>query len=100
MPLVKQCEEIMERFKPDNKFDTAKTVELTYPCIQPHCSTLPSLPVSIQRLKELRLTGQYSDVNIYIEGYGLVAQVHRIVLSLWSFPFAKVSQFQFYFSLI
>ncbi|AES98295.2 BTB/POZ domain-containing protein At2g30600 [Medicago truncatula] len=91
MPLVKQCEEVMERIKVDNKlFDTGKNVELTYPCIGPHCSTLPSLPVSIQRLVQLKLSGQYSDVNIYIESYGFVARVHRIVLSLWSIPFAKM----------
>lgn len=93
-PLVKQCEETMERFKLDKKlFDTGKNVELTYPSIRPHCSTLPSLPVSTQQLKQLKLTGQYSDVNIYIEGYGLIARAHKIVLSLWSIPFARVSQF-------
>ncbi|KAI5435467.1 hypothetical protein KIW84_022050 [Lathyrus oleraceus] len=91
MPLVKQCEEVMERFKVDNKlFDTGKNVELTYPCIGPHRSTLSSLPVSIQRLGQLKLSGQYSDVDIYIESYGFVARVHRIVLSLWSIPFSKM----------
>lgn len=91
MPLLKQCEEVIERFKVDNKlFDTGKNVELTYPCIGPHRSTLPSLPVSIQRLGQLKLSRQYSDVDIYIENYGFVARVHRIVLSLWSIPFAKV----------
>ncbi|KAG4966653.1 hypothetical protein JHK84_041224 [Glycine max] len=90
-PLVKQCEETMERFKLDKKlFDTGKNVELTYPSIRPHCSTLPSLPVSTQQLKQLKLTGQYSDVNIYIEGYGLIARAHKIVLSLWSIPFARM----------
>ncbi|MCI18071.1 BTB/POZ domain-containing protein [Trifolium medium] len=99
MPLVKQCEEIMERFKVDIKlFETGKNVELTYPCIGPHRSTLPSLPVSIQRLGQLKLSGQYSDVNIYIESYGFVARAHRIVLSLWSIPFAKVTQFHYLIS--
>ncbi|XP_019413234.1 PREDICTED: BTB/POZ domain-containing protein At2g30600 isoform X2 [Lupinus angustifolius] len=91
MPLLKQCEETMERFKKDKKlFDSNKNVELTYPCIRPHCSILPSLPLSVERLRQLKLTGQYSDVNIYIENYGLVAQAHRIILSLWSIPFAKM----------
>ncbi|KAK7280797.1 hypothetical protein RJT34_25864 [Clitoria ternatea] len=90
-PLVKQCEEVMERFKLDKKLlETSKNVELTYPSIRPHCSTLSSLPVSIQRLKQLKLTGQYSDVNIYIESYGLIARAHKIVLSLWSIPFARM----------
>ncbi|KAF2310202.1 hypothetical protein GH714_007194 [Hevea brasiliensis] len=34
--------------------------------------------------------GEYSDVNMYIEGHGLVAQPHRVILSLWSIPFAKM----------
>lgn len=94
MPLVKQCEETMERLKLDKKLlDTGKNVELTYPSIRPHCSTLPSLPISIHQLKQLKLTGQFSDVSIYIESYGLIAQAHKIVLSLWSIPFARVSQF-------
>ncbi|KAE9620943.1 putative chromatin remodeling & transcription regulator BTB-POZ family [Lupinus albus] len=91
MPLLKQCEETMGRFKKDKKlFDINKNVELTYPCIRPHCSILPSLPLSIERLRQLKLTGQYSDVNIYIENYGLTAKAHRIILSLWSIPFAKM----------
>lgn len=94
MSLAKQCEETMERFKLNQKlFCSGKKVELSYPSTRPHCgTTLPSLPVSSQRLKQLQLTGQYSDVDIYIEGYGLIAQAHKIVLSLWSVPFAKVSQ--------
>jgi len=99
MPLVKQCEETMERFKVDKKLlGTGKNVELTYPSIRPHSSTLPSLPISIHQLRQLKLTGQFSDVSIYIEGYGLVARAHKIVLSLWSIPFARVSQFHNFLS--
>jgi hypothetical protein len=29
-------------------------------------------------------------LNIYVEIYGFVARAHRIVLSLWSIPFAKL----------
>lgn len=95
MPLVKQCEETMERFKLNKKlFDSGKSIVLSYPSNRPHCcATFPSgLPVNVQKLKQLLLTRKYSDVNIDIEGHGLVAQPHKIVLSLWSFPFAKVSQ--------
>lgn len=97
MSLAKQCEETIERFKLNQKlFDLGKNVELSYQSTRPHCctTTLPSLPVSSQRLKQLQLNGQYSDVDIYVEGYGLIAQAHKIVLSLWSIPFAKVSQLQ------
>ncbi|KAI4317032.1 hypothetical protein L6164_024944 [Bauhinia variegata] len=91
MPLVKQCEETMERIKLNRKlFESGNNVELSYPSTWPRCTTLPSLPIGIQRLKQLQSTGEYSDVNMYIEGYGLVAQVHKIILSSWSIPFAKM----------
>ncbi|KAJ6306208.1 hypothetical protein OIU78_021515 [Salix suchowensis] len=68
MPLAKRCEET------------------------PHCFTaFPSqLPINVQRLKQLRMTGDFSDINIYIEGHGLVAQTHKVILSLWSVPFSKM----------
>ncbi|KAJ4835845.1 hypothetical protein Tsubulata_046687 [Turnera subulata] len=94
MPLVKQCEETIERFKLNKKlFDSGKNVELSYPNSRPLCCTIfPSgLPVNAQMLKQLRLTGEYSDVDIHIEGYGLVAKSHKVILSLWSAPFAKAS---------
>ncbi|KAB1226139.1 hypothetical protein CJ030_MR1G023912 [Morella rubra] len=83
----------MERFKLNKKlFDSGKNVELSYPSNRPHCcATFPSgLPVNVQKLKHLHLTGKFGDVNIYIEGHGLVAQQDKIILSLWSVPFAKI----------
>lgn len=94
MPLVKQCEETMERFKLNKKlFDSGKNVELAYPSSRPHCTVFPfGLPINSQRLKQLASNCEYADVNIYVESHGLVAQSHKIILSLWSVPFAKVSQ--------
>ena len=94
MPLVKQCEEIIERFKLNKKlFDSGKNVEISYPSSRPRCGTaFPSgLPVNMQRLKEFQLTGKYSDVDIHIEGHGLVVRSHKIIFGLWSVPFTKVS---------
>ncbi|XP_011034881.1 PREDICTED: BTB/POZ domain-containing protein At2g30600-like isoform X2 [Populus euphratica] len=93
MPLVRQCEETAERFKLNKKlFDSGKSVELSYPSFQPHCRmAFPSqLPMNVKRLKQLQSTGDYSDINIYIEGHGLVAQLHKVILSLWSVPFSKM----------
>ncbi|XP_048444266.1 BTB/POZ domain-containing protein At2g30600 isoform X2 [Pyrus x bretschneideri] len=93
IPLVKQCEEAMERWKLNKKlFDFGKCVELSYPYTRPNCCTaFPfGVPVDIPRLKQLYLTSKYSDVNIYIEGHGLIARSHKIILSLWSLPFAKM----------
>lgn len=83
----------MERFKLNKKlFDSGKCVELSYPCTRPHCCTaFPfGVPIDVLRLRQLHSTNKYSDVNIYIEGHGLIAQSHKIILSLWSLPFAKV----------
>ncbi|KAF2324780.1 hypothetical protein GH714_016759 [Hevea brasiliensis] len=93
MPLAKQCEETVERFQLNKKlFDSGRNVELSYPNSWPHCSaTFPfGLPINVLKLKKLHSAAQYSDVNIYIEGHGLVAQPHRVILSLWSIPFAKM----------
>lgn len=90
---MKQCEEMMERFKLNKKlFDSGKSVELSYPSSRLNSSTvfLNKLPVDVRRLNGSHLTGDYSDVDIYIEGHGLIAQSHRIILGLWSSPFTKV----------
>lgn len=93
VPLVKQCEETIERFKQNKKlFDSGKIVELSYTIFQPHSGTIfpAGLPVNPEKLRKLHLTGEHSDVSIYVEGHGLVAQPHRIILSLWSVPFMKM----------
>ncbi|KAF8410311.1 hypothetical protein HHK36_002838 [Tetracentron sinense] len=92
IPLVKQCEEIIERFKLNKKlFDSGKNVDISYPSSQPHCTVFPSeLPINVRRLKQLHSTGEYSDVDIYIDGHGHVSRSHKLVLSLWSAPFTKM----------
>ncbi|KAK4434125.1 BTB/POZ domain-containing protein [Sesamum alatum] len=91
--LAKQCEEMMERFKLNKKlFDSGKSVEISYPSTRLNCCTvfLNKLPIDVKRLTSFRLTGEYSDVDIYIEGHGQVARAHRIILGLWSAPFTKM----------
>ncbi|GFP78975.1 BTB/POZ domain-containing protein at2g30600 [Phtheirospermum japonicum] len=91
--LAKQCEEMMERFKLNKKlFDSGKSVEISYPSARLNCSAvfLNKLPIDVKRLNSFRLSTEYSDVDIYIEGYGLVARAHRIILGLWSAPFTKM----------
>lgn len=90
--LTKQCEGIIEQFKFNKKlFDLGKDVALSHPNTQ-KCSTgFPSgLPINAERLKQFRMGGQYCDVDIFIEGHGLVARAHRIILGLWSTPFTKM----------
>ncbi|XVE94417.1 hypothetical protein REPUB_Repub02eG0006600 [Reevesia pubescens] len=93
MPLVKQCEEAMDRFKVHkNLFDSGKNVELSYASSQPHSGGTVSsgLPINMQRLQQLHSTGEYSDISIYIEGQGLIARAHKVILSLYGAPFAKM----------
>lgn len=92
-PLIKQCEDIIERFKLNKKlFDSGKNIEIAYPSSRLHSSTaFPfGVPLNVQRVEQMHLTGKYSDVDICIEGHGLVARTHKTILSLWSVPFTKV----------
>ncbi|XVF74114.1 hypothetical protein PTKIN_Ptkin13bG0034200 [Pterospermum kingtungense] len=93
LPLVKQCEEAMERLKVNKKvFDLGRNVELSYVSSQPHCGGMLSsgLHLNMQRLQKLHSTGEYSDISIYIESQGLIARAHKVILSLHSVPFAKM----------
>ncbi|KAK6939223.1 Farnesoic acid O-methyl transferase [Dillenia turbinata] len=93
MPLVKQCDETIERFKLNKKsFDSGKNVELSHRSSQPHCcKAFPSgIPINMGRLKELQQTCEYGDVDVYIDGHIHVARAHKIILGLWSFPFMKM----------
>lgn len=94
--MVKQCEEVIERFKLNKKlFDSGKNIELSYPSSQPHSgvASFPlGLPVNVQRLEQFHTTGEFSDVDVSIEGHGLIARSHKVVLGLWSLPFMKVSE--------
>ncbi|KAL6011917.1 hypothetical protein ACLOJK_002383 [Asimina triloba] len=92
-PLVRQCDETIERFKMNKRlFDSGKKVELTYSSSRvQHCTIFPwEVPFDVQKLKQLLLTGEHGDLNIYIDGYGPVARAHKLILSLWSVPFMKM----------
>nr|GEV10092.1 BTB/POZ domain-containing protein At2g30600 [Tanacetum cinerariifolium] len=66
--------------------------ERAVPAHKPHCGgpAFPSgLPANVQRLEQLYMTGEFSDVDIRIEGHGLIARSHKVILGLWSLPFMK-----------
>ncbi|CAA3010178.1 BTB POZ domain-containing At2g30600 [Olea europaea subsp. europaea] len=93
MTLVKRCEETIERFKLNKKlFNSGKNVEISYQSSWLPCNTVfpYRLPIDVKRLNHFRSTGEYSDVDIYIEGHGFVARSHKIILGLWSYPFTKM----------
>ncbi|TYI82027.1 hypothetical protein E1A91_D05G193900v1 [Gossypium mustelinum] len=93
MPLMKQCKEAMERFKANKKLsDSGETMELSYASSHIHFggNFCCGLPINMQRLQQLRSTGEYSDISIYIEGQGLIARAHKVILGLYSVPFTKM----------
>lgn len=91
--LARLCEEMMERFKLKKKlFDSGRSIEISYPSSRLNCGNvfLNKLPIDIKRLNDFRLSGEYTDVDIYIEGHGKIARSHKIILGLWSVPFTKM----------
>ncbi|XP_020576565.1 BTB/POZ domain-containing protein At2g30600 [Phalaenopsis equestris] len=93
MSLIEQCDEILDHFKTKKKsFDSGKQVEiLNNSCAVQPCGIFPyGETAAVGKLKQFLASGEHSDVNIYVEGYGLVTRSHKLILSLWSAPFAKM----------
>lgn len=91
--LVVQCEQMKDALKDtplrkDHKLELLHSSPVTF---LRNCPAFSSdLPIDVQKLKILLETGKYRDVDVYIEGHGLVVQAHKLVLSVWSAPFAKM----------
>ncbi|KAL5713839.1 hypothetical protein ACHQM5_015881 [Ranunculus cassubicifolius] len=91
--LIRQCEEVIDRFKLNKKlFDSGKKVEILHQCSRmQHGSVFPfELPINVQKLNSSLSVGLYTDVDMYIDGHGLVTRCHKVILSLWSAPFLKM----------
>ncbi|WOL18186.1 BTB/POZ domain-containing protein [Canna indica] len=91
--LAKQCEEIMDRLKMNKKlFDSGEKVEIINMISQTEQFGIFPYEVSLNvgKLKHFLATAEHSDINLHIEGHGTVAHAHKLVLSLWSRPFAKM----------
>ena len=93
-PLVKRCEEMLDCLTMmDNELSaSSKNLEVSSSGSQAHqVDYVPfKAPVSVQKIKQFLASGEHSDINIFVSGHGLVAQAHKLILSLWSMPFAKV----------
>ncbi|KAI0514074.1 hypothetical protein KFK09_010108 [Dendrobium nobile] len=93
LSLIKRCNEISDRFKTERKlFDSGMKVEILSSTCEVQQSGLFPLeePAVVGKLKRFLANGEHSDVNIYVEGHGLVARSHKLILSMWSTPFAKM----------
>lgn len=93
LSLIKRCNEISDRFKTKRKlFDSGMKVEILSSSCEVQQSGLFPLeePAVVGKLKQFLANGEHSDVNIYVEGHGLLARSHKLILSMWSTPFAKM----------
>jgi hypothetical protein len=98
-PLVKRCEEMIYCLtKMGNKLSaSSNNLQVSSSGSQAHqVDYLPfKAPVCVKKIKQFLASGEHSDINIIVSGHGLVAQAHKLILSLWSMPFAKVHRYLF-----
>ena len=59
----------------DHKLELLHSSPITFLWNYPTFSS--DFPIDVQKLKNLLETGKYSDVDVYIEGRGLVFQAHK-----------------------
>lgn len=93
MPLVRQCEEYINRLKlSDRASEPCKRVELSCPISQPLSGFMfpTAFPADVAKLKKFYSSGEYSDVKICLSDHGVTFQSHKVILSLWSVAFAKM----------
>ena len=98
-PLVKCCEEIIDCWEVDKKLsESGKILKLSSSGFQDHkFDSFPlKAPVDVQKIGQFLANGKHSDINIHVNGHGLVAKGHKLILSLWSVPLAKVHSFSFF----
>ncbi|CAD6338097.1 unnamed protein product [Miscanthus lutarioriparius] len=92
-PLVKCCKEIIDCLEVDKKpSDSGKILKVSKSGLQDHKfdSSPLKAPLNVQKVGEFLANGEHSDINIYVNGHGLVAKGHKLILSLWSAPLAKM----------
>ncbi|RCV19754.1 hypothetical protein SETIT_4G001000v2 [Setaria italica] len=93
-PLIKCCEEIIDCSGVDKKLsESGKILKLSSSGFQQDhkFGSFPLKdPVDAQKIGQFLANGKHSDINIYVNGHGLVAKAHKLILSLWSVPFAKM----------
>ncbi|CAL5045157.1 unnamed protein product [Urochloa decumbens] len=90
--LVKCCEEIIDCLEVDNKLsESGRILKLSGSGFQDHkFGSFPlKAPVDAQKIGQFLANGKHSDINIHVNGHGLVAKGHKLILSLWSVPLAK-----------
>lgn len=94
--LVLQCRELKAAVAEEAEVGvTMETkLDITYQSpvtvFQDHSTCALNIPVNAAVLVQHLDSGEFSDVDLLVEDYGTVARAHRLILSAWSEPFAKV----------
>nr|CAB3466660.1 unnamed protein product [Digitaria exilis]CAB3469147.1 unnamed protein product [Digitaria exilis] len=90
--LVNCCNEITDCLEVDKLYESGKILKLSSSRFQDHkFDSFPlKAPVNVQKIGQFLAKGKHSDINIYVDGHGLVAKGHKLILSLWSVPLAKM----------
>lgn len=96
--LASRCEQLnlASMTREDNKLKMSEEdlkVEIMYQSsvFREEQATYPlSVPLNTAKLLQLLESGEFSDVEVTIADHGKVAMAHRLILSTWSEPFAKV----------
>lgn len=91
------CKEIIDCLEEEKPSDSGKILKLSKSGFQDRkFDSSPLKPLlNVQKVGEFLANGEHSDINIYVSGHGLVTKGHRLILSLWSAPLAKVHTFSF-----
>lgn len=101
--MASQCEELINviRRDSDDVWETvgeSRKVDIELKNIlgksDPDGFFLSQVPIDLGRLGELVDTGDYTDVELSVDGERQVVRAHRLILSAWSRPFAKVGFLQ------
>ena len=91
--LTRQCQEILK--EANDGYISEGTVRLVCNSgVESNNTRLgfaANSPVDPLELKNIFNNGEFSDVDVFIDGINFVAQGHKLVLSAWSIPFAKVT---------
>lgn len=100
--LVLQCQQLKLAVAEEAEFgettvagqEEDSKLELTYrspvAVFQDQSTCALNIPVNAAVLVQHLDSGEFSDVDLLVEDYGTVARAHRLILSAWSEPFAKV----------
>uniref|UniRef100_A0A0D9WFC6 BTB domain-containing protein n=1 Tax=Leersia perrieri TaxID=77586 RepID=A0A0D9WFC6_9ORYZ len=92
-PLVMCCEEIIGCLKMNDTGPTSsENLQLSSGGSEAHqFDYYPfKTPLNTQKIEQFLVSGEHSDVNIYVNGHGLVAHAHKLILSLGSVIFDKM----------